>query len=412
MTAALQRESSDPNGPQRYRLRLDNAGREATVVHLSATGSEEDLILELPDSSVYLEPGKRVTAELLVQPRRRGWSAKPVDLPFDVVIEPEGDARQVVHEFVRRPPTINRVWAAVTAVGVVAVVAILGFVLIRPHPSPAGGGGGGGAGGGGGTDEGWVRADLPGSVAYMGEAGLRVYTPASGKDKSILGIPGVASDPALSLDGKVLAFTVLADSGVSSIYTVQLPNGTPKQVTFPGNGASDIDPALNSDGTQVAFVRGVPHAWHLFTRDLTGLDAALPRDDGNDARPAWSPDSKSIVFHRSTTTEGAGLYILSLDGGTSGWITKDPTDQSPAWSKTDLIVYHANPGGGCCVLVTIDPDTRATHDLGPRGAEPAWSPDGKYVVFHQDSSLVVAYADGSHAEKLLDAGTKNPDPAW
>src|SRR5262245_12407955 len=99
-----------------------------------------------------------------------------------------------------------------------------------------------------------------------------------------------------SADASSVAFTV-ASGGVSSIWTMA-PNGT-SQVEVPGQPAdSNTDPAVSPDGTMIAFTStpsgGTSDVW------VIGLDGVcltkLTTDPGNDSKPAWSSDGNTIAF--------------------------------------------------------------------------------------------------------------------
>jgi Tol biopolymer transport system component len=401
VAAALERLSSDPHGPQRYRLLLDNAGRETTEVHLRAQDPNQALILDLSNESVLLPPGQETTTELVVRARGRAWTAQSHEYPFNVVIEPEGDSPKVVRGVLVRPPTITRVRAALAALVVVIVLAGLGLFLFRPHPVETGGGGGGGGGAGG---------QLTG-IAYI--RGSDIYITGSGSgpgDNLTADIDGDCRQPAWSQDGEWVAFSVSRD-GESVIYGVRVADGLEVQLPSPSSPPSDTDPAISPDGTLLAFISGPPHQRHLYVAKADGTGSATLIDQGNDTRPAWSPDGQRIVFHRSLNGV-AGLATIPAGGGEAHQFTTDPDDQSPSWTPSDGILFHSRRGGECCSLFIFDPDGSSVLPLHVGGAEPSWSPDGQSFAFHRGSEVWVADADGSNLRKILDAGSGNPDPAW
>jgi hypothetical protein len=409
VAAALERVSSDPHGPQHFRLLLDNSGRENTEVHVSVEDREQALILDLSSETVVLPSGGETTADLVVRPRGRTWSTQPHEHRFEVVVEPTGDSPKVLRGVVVRPPTLTPARMIFAGLAVVAVL-VLGFVLLRPHPSPDGGGGGGGGGGSGGNGEPWTVTDLPGQIAYVSSGKIRIFTPASGEDREIVGIPGTASDPDLSQDGKVLAFTVVANDGTSSIYTMRLPDGTPEQLTFPDPGESDSSPALSPDGNTIAFVRGPPHQHALTTMKVADRSDLTTLDTENDSQPAWSTNGAFIVFHRSTSAD-AGLYRIDVDTRTGLWLTHGPTDQSPTWAPGPGIVYHARAGDAYVLVLRQGGKVSQLVE----GAEPAWSPDGAFIAFHQGNRVMVidvTDGQGGEAKTILTTGADNPDPAW
>src|SRR4029077_14233518 len=120
---------------------------------------------------------------------------------------------------------------------------------------------------------------------------------------------------------------------------------------------------------------------------------------GNDSRPAWSPDGETIVFHRAFGGV-TGLATVGATGGEVTQVTTNPTDQSPTWTPSTVIVFHSKVGEKY-FLFTLNLETGSSAPMGVDGAEPAWSPDGRYIAFHRGDRVLVTTADGSHHEAVL-----------
>ena len=123
----------------------------------------------------------------------------------------------------------------------------------------------------------------------------------------------------------------------------------------------------------------------LFTANPDGSDvqqithpAAGPVLDNE---PDWSPDGKQVVFQRNdgngcgTNCETAEIWVVNADGSNAMAIVKDPVGKGCA--------LDGKPAGGSC-----------------RGG-PAWSPDGKRIIFecgapNGPGGFCVANADGSN----------------
>jgi Tol biopolymer transport system component len=408
VAAALERVSSDPHGPQRYRLLLDNAGREKTEVRVSVQDPDDALVLDLSADTVVLSPGQETTTEVVVRPRGRTWNAQPHEHPFNIVIEPTGDSPKVVRGVLVLPPTVTRGRVAFAVLGVVAVIGLIGFALFRPHSAPTAGSGGGGGGtsaGGSGT------VPIPGRIAYVRGSDIFVTKPSGGVGRNLTAdLGGDSKQPGWSPDGQWLAFSNDED-GTPRIVEVRLSDGFERKLPSPSSPANDTAPAWSPDGIRIAFLSGPTADQHLYLTNADGSGSPTMIDGGSDGKPSWSPDGNSIVFRRSGGGP-EGLFTLSIAGGQATQLTDNAGDRSPAWFPSELIVFHSSRPGACCALFTVDPATGQVRDLHLVGAEPSWSPDRKFITFHRVGEVWIADANGGNAHQIVDAGGGNPDPAW
>jgi len=192
-----------------------------------------------------------------------------------------------------------------------------------------------------------------------------------------------------------------------------------------GAGAAVSDPALSPDGKEVAYVQSVNGAPQLMVADADGSNPrALTHLNGNYLRlPNWSPDGKQIVF-AATKGSHTALYIINAVGGDPTAITDGSFDcHDPAWSPDGKqIVYAADVSrNGSFQLYELDRGAGKSKQLTGSAKSnygPAWSPDGTKIAFVSTrdgtANLYVMNADGSE-QKLLsyDAPTaENRDPSW
>jgi Tol biopolymer transport system component len=119
---------------------------------------------------------------------------------------------------------------------------------------------------------------------------------------------------------------------------------------------------------------------------------------------SWSPDGKQIAF--GSEREGAGhLFIMNADGSQARQLTNDNADHSnPSWSPDSRkLAYFANPSGAGQdkIFVTDLDDSSEPHPVAD-GVWPAWSPDGKSLIFGHKKTLYVMGLDESTPRKVAE----------
>ncbi|MEN8164271.1 MAG: protein kinase [Acidobacteriota bacterium] len=189
--------------------------------------------------------------------------------------------------------------------------------------------------------------------------------------------------PAWSADGSEIYFTSFR-SGEAAIWKVPRLGGAAELVLPDAD-----DPALSSDGTQLAFVR----------RDDSGhyRVAIAPLDDLKDFRhlttsedgfwyhrnPDFSPDGTRISYEA-----GRGLWIVQVDGGRPLRLTfgNEPIGEA-VWSGESII--FSRPSFGVTALWRLDPGGGSPERLtAGAGFENQVSPsaDGRTIIYSTQRS--------------------------
>lgn len=159
-------------------------------------------------------------------------------------------------------------------------------------------------------------------------------------------------------------------------------------------------------------------------RNMTNSPAAV--DDDAD----WSPDGKTIVFTSHSVTDDplnsktAELYTINAGGtGTPVRLTSNEEEErAPAWSPDGKrIVFCCKRGGGRFEICSINADgtgeLRLTNNTVP-DLTPTWSPDGKKIAFHRPSSgrgtfqIWSMNTDGTGEAPLTAPPGMNAFPNW
>jgi Tol biopolymer transport system component len=201
--------------------------------------------------------------------------------------------------------------------------------------------------------------------------------------------PGLEIDPAVSPDGKLVAYTA-GPLRQTRLYVRQVEGGSPVAIT-PADGGFARSPRWSPDGARLLFrsARGLEVVPAL--GGPVKLLLSVPRSEG--AEGAWSPDGRSIAYAR-----GDSVYLLPADGGTARGLARLADAHSCVWSAdgrwlacvsgnrrfignedfgnlAPSAVWAVPAGGGAPVEVT---------DNEGLNMSPAWLPRGRSLLYVSD----------------------------
>lgn len=260
-------------------------------------------------------------------------------------------------------------------------------------------------------------ADSSGSSAGGAEAANpRPATPTRATAES--------SGPSLPRLPGHLTYRQFTDSGnTRAALMVSRADGThPRQITHPGPGVIDENPAWSPDGRTIAFTRNSPCAGvdcitseiYIVHRDGSGLRQLThdPRGIGCGAGarnacnsdPAWSPDGKRLVYNHAQgrVVDGSIAYswlkVMDADGTHVGDFLPRPRhpytyeDGGPCWSKGGIVAFQRtiDASNTHSVFSARDDGTHVRRLIPWRlqgGDHPACSADGRYVAFHSHADI-------------------------
>ena len=191
-------------------------------------------------------------------------------------------------------------------------------------------------------------------------------------------------------DGSALAF-VSTRGGPAGIWKVPRFGGEPTALV-----PNARDPAVSPDGTRLVFTRPDATGYaRILVAPVADPDAARVLSTGDHglwdhARPAWSPDGKTICYNDQNH-----LWLVDAGGGVPRRLaTGGEADVHPAWSPDGRFLYFSSIRAGIHAIwrrpVGGGPATRVT--MGPEDKSPIVARDGQrlvYTMLSEQRSLVV-----------------------
>jgi Tol biopolymer transport system component len=265
----------------------------------------------------------------------------------------------------------------------------------------------------------WRLSASKAAQAREVEGNLRRLTEPGGGDNRATFMP----------DGKTLLFASKR-SGKSQIWRMDPDGGHPRR--FHESAANDYGRvAPNSDGTRIGFssdrvgqnaiyvldlasgqvtLVSDPAFWSFgptwSSRDLIAffskkggnmINVWTVRPDGSEARqvtdqpgesrqPWWSPDGRTLAFSADRATGAFGIWLLTSDGSNARPITSRGIYEQPFWSpdgqRIAVSAMLDEPHHRIYIMDAGSSNLQPIHQPeGDDNVHPAWSPDGRSIVF-------------------------------
>ncbi|MBI2407220.1 MAG: PD40 domain-containing protein [Gemmatimonadetes bacterium] len=221
-------------------------------------------------------------------------------------------------------------------------------------------------------------------IAYtaMADDGLSVVVRdlQTGQGRRMPRLGGSNFTPTFSPDGGTLVYSA-GDDG-TDLYAVSAFGGgeQPRRVTF-GRGTPTSSPTFSPDGRKIAYISGRPGHPEVYITDADGTNAELLTEAPSGDRPYrsdpdWSPDGRAVAF---TSQEGPNLQVMviSMRDRRIKQLTGDARNENPSWAPDARHVVFTSTRSGAKQLWVLDTESGRTRQL-TRGAgvarQAAWSP--------------------------------------
>ena len=231
----------------------------------------------------------------------------------------------------------------------------------------------------------------------------------------------VDDTPSFSPSGRHLAFVRKWSSVSGDIFILPSSGGSPTRLTSEGGF---IQGMAWLDDEQLIYSSNREGSFRLWQISRRGGEPQVVVAGG--ARPQWpsvSPDHRWLAF--VDTKDDTNIWQFSLSNrGTAAqaepFISSAGADYSPAYSPDGKRIVFVSDRSGKQQLWLADYDGTEVHQLtnfeGSGVGSPRWSPDGRRIVF--DASLLGKQAiwlmnsDGSEIHSLNISSAKEYVPSW
>ena len=237
----------------------------------------------------------------------------------------------------------------------------------------------------------WIFAAAAGAALTIVCAVLLCFflrtRPATVRYTQLTDFTDSATAPALSADGRMLAFIRGSRTFLSAdqIYVKMLPNGEPKRLTDDPRLKYNL--AFSPDGSQIAFTVLQSPDWATYIVPVLGGETRLFMDHA--AGLSWL-DQHHLLFSKIRTGQHLGvvtgtetreslreIYFPAHERGMAHYSYPSPDHH---WA---LVVEMNEKGGWApCRLISMDGKSQP-RAIGPDGActSAGWSPDGSWMYF-------------------------------
>jgi len=214
--------------------------------------------------------------------------------------------------------------------------------------------------------------------------------------------PGSASAAAVQPNVKIAYSVFTGDTAEGKSVWIMNADGSGAKRILPQASS----PAFSPDGKQIAYYHWTDG---IYVANADGSNAHKIVGETHAKFLAWSNDGKWIAFSSQPTQKGnVNIDAVMVDGSKRRTIVIGGSMAS--WSPDDQWIVFADCRGSDCGILkasSLGGDSGAMI-VADMATNPAWSPDGKRIVYQADvdgvKQLFVINADGS-GKKQLTSGT-------
>ena len=228
--------------------------------------------------------------------------------------------------------------------------------------------------------------------------------------------------PAVSPDGRRIAFTTYADEGLPKIFLHSLETG--RRLPFYNQDASmNTTPSFAPDNATLYFASTTSGRSQIYSADPDGGNLRrVSYSRSIDVHPAVNPRTGAQLAFVSGASGTPQVYLMGIDGANRRRLVRGGGDAvQPSWDPSGERLAFAWTRGyeiGNYNIFLVDVAstnyTQLTHSAG-RNEHPSFSPSGTHIAFSSDRlgtiQIWTMRADGTQLRQLTSRGT-NESPVW
>jgi len=210
--------------------------------------------------------------------------------------------------------------------------------------------------------------------------------------------------------------------GKSNICTVDLAGNTR---TLIDSSSDDAEPDWHPTTQKVAFQSDREGNYDIFVSDAEGraVENLTQTRDRDERMPDWSPDGNSIVYEVGNGVDNGEIRVLNIARNRD---VKLATGRAPVWSPDgNYVAYMQKQSNGYWQLYVQDVRDNTAWSLPHSGEHcrfPAWSPDGEWLAYNtfvfgstprgQTYDIWRVRVDGGSRPQRLTTTGDSGRPAW
>ncbi len=218
----------------------------------------------------------------------------------------------------------------------------------------------------------------------------------TGKFLALAGAPGKVYNPAISPDGKLVAFERENNMG-SDLWVLDLNRGV--ETRFTSDPSSNIAPIWSPGGDSIVFASNRSGVYNLYQKAAngSGREVRLLSNTITDSSEQWSRDGRFIVYFELDTKNKRDLWTLPVEAGTADRkpipFLRSESDELLGQISPDShwIAFTSDRSGRREVYVRPFPRGDGEWTISIAGGQaPRWRGDGKELFFEAADGKIMA----------------------